>query len=94
MEALGKPSTETDKAKVAEYKTDKEQIQAKAESLEREAKHHMSTHQVLARSVTMFQVAIAVGAVSVLTRRRTFWFVSLGFGAVGLYFAVQSILTL
>lgn len=94
LEALGKPSSETDKTKAAEYKTEKEGIQTKAEALEREAKHHMATHQVLARSVTMFQVAIAVGAVSVLTRRRTFWFVSLCFGAAGLYFAVQSALTL
>jgi hypothetical protein len=94
LEALGKPAIEADKAKATEYKTDKEQIQAKAEALEQEAKHHMRTHQVWARSVTMFQVAIAVGAVSVLTRRRAFWFVSLCFGAAGLYFAVQSVFTM
>ena len=34
----------------------------------------------------MFQVAIAVGAISVLTKRREFWFVSLAFGAIGVGF--------
>ena len=41
----------------------------------------------------MFQVAIAVGAISVLTKRRIFWFVSLGFGAVGLFYAVRALLS-
>jgi hypothetical protein len=40
----------------------------------------------LSLGVTMFQVAIAVGAISVLTRRRNFWFASLAFGAVGVGF--------
>jgi len=33
--------------------------------------------------VTMFQVGIAIGAVSVLTKRKAFWFVSIGFGTLG-----------
>ena len=36
----------------------------------------------------MFQVAIAVGAISVLTKRREFWFVSLVFGAIGVGFLI------
>jgi hypothetical protein len=57
-----------------------------------EARHHLLTHHVLARSVTLFQIAIAVGAISVLTRRRAFWFVSLAFGLLGLVFLAQSLL--
>ena len=34
----------------------------------------------------MFQIAIAIAAISVLTRRRPFWIVSLLFGAVGCAF--------
>jgi hypothetical protein len=34
----------------------------------------------------MFQIAIAIAAISALTKRRRFWFVSLVFGAVGMVF--------
>lgn len=90
LAALNVPASDADKAKAAEYSQDKEQIQQKAEELGREAKHFLHTHHILARSVTMFQIAIAVGAISVLTKRRGFWFVSLGFGLVGLLFGAQS----
>ena len=93
LEALGKPAVAADQRKFAQYEDDKEKSQKKADSLEHEAKHFLRTHQVLARSVTMFQVAIAVGAISVLTKRRKFWLVSLCFGAVGLVFALQSLYT-
>jgi hypothetical protein len=36
----------------------------------------------------MFQIAIAIAAVSALTRKRRFWFVSLVFGLAGLVFLV------
>jgi hypothetical protein len=42
--------------------------------------------------VTFFQVAIAVAAISVLTKRRKFWFVSLGFGLLGLFFLIFSLI--
>jgi hypothetical protein len=90
LAALGKPISETDRDKTAEYGVDKEQLQKQAEDMSREARHCLHTHHILARSVTMFQIGIAVGAISVLTRRRCFWFVSLGFGVVGLVFVAQS----
>ena len=93
LEALGKPVAAMDLTKMSQYEDDKAKAQAKAEVLEHEARHFLRTHQVLARSVTLFQVAIAVGAISVLTKRRTFWLISLGFGAVGLGFALQSLYT-
>jgi hypothetical protein len=94
LNALGKPTSEADKSKAAEYSQDKEQIQKKAGELSTEAKHSLHTHHILAHSVTMFQIAIAVGAISVLTKRRLFWLVSLGFGVVGLLFVAQSLLFL
>lgn len=90
LTALDKPVASADTTKAAEYAHDKEEIQKKAEDLAREAKHYLSLHHILARSVTMFQIAIAVGAISVLTRRRAFWFVSLCFGALGLVFIAQA----
>ena len=92
LEALSKPVADADKEKAAEYRRDKEEIQRKAEELGKDAKQFMSTHHLLARSVTMFQIAIAVGAISVLTKRRAFWFVSLAFGGIGLVLASMILL--
>src|SRR6266481_911766 len=50
LEALGKQVPDSDRAKTAEYRNDKEQIQKKAEELGKEAKRYMGTHHVLARS--------------------------------------------
>src|ERR1700730_1940567 len=93
LEALGKPSSPADKEKVAQYLRDKELIAKKADELEKEAQTHLRTHEVLASSVTMFQIAIAVGAISVLIRSRPFWLISLALGVVGIAFLIQSFFT-
>lgn len=94
LEALGKQVSDADKTKAVEYQNDKADIQKEAEKLGKEAQHYLHTHHLLARSVTMFQIAIAVGAISALTKRKRFWFVSLVFGAVGLVLMVQSYLSM
>jgi Domain of unknown function (DUF4337) len=93
LDALGKPEASTDKEKVAQYERDKEQIAKKADVLEKEAQVHLRTHEVLASSVTMFQIAIAVGAIAVLIRRRGFWLASLVVGLAGVAFLIQSFFT-
>jgi hypothetical protein len=93
LDALGKPVSASDKAKVAQYQGDKEQIAKKADDLEKDAQTHLRTHEVLASSVTMFQIAIAVGAIAVLIRQRGFWLASLVVGLAGVAFLVQSFFT-
>jgi len=78
-----------DTAKVAEYKDDQEKISEEAKQDEESSESHLKHHENLAFSVTFFQVAIVVGAISALARRRAFWFVSLCFGAVGIVFLVM-----
>jgi hypothetical protein len=84
LEALGKKAGDADKEKLAEYKRDQEEIQGEAEALRKESEAHLNHHTVLSRSLTLLQVAIAVGAIAVLTKRRRFWLGSLGFGVVGI----------
>jgi hypothetical protein len=50
------------------------------------AEVRLRKHRVLAGGVTMFQIAIAISAISVLTRQRWFWAVGLLFGAAGIGF--------
>lgn len=83
LTALGKVVKEDDHAKLEQYRKEQEEIKKIAEEKERESEAHLRHHTILSRSVTLFQVGIAVGAISVLTRRKSFWFASLAFGVVG-----------
>lgn len=77
---------EPDRAKAERYAEEQKEIQEKANEKEHEAKANFSRHETFARGVTMFQIAIAVAAISALTKRRTYWFVSLVLGVVGCVF--------
>jgi len=92
LTALEKPIDPADKKKAEEYKTDKEEIQKHAEEKEKEAQHELQTHQIFAKSVTLFQIAISIGAIAALTKRQRFWFVSLVCGVIGLVYFVQAFL--
>lgn len=93
LEALGKSIAPKDTEKLQDYKKEQEEISKIAQEKEHASKHHLHTHEILARAVTFFQVAIALSAISVLTKRRRFWFVSLGFGAIGAISLIQGLLS-
>jgi hypothetical protein len=86
--SLAATATEKDKEKAAQYQEEQTEIKREAEHMQTEAKAHFHKHEVFARSVTMFQIAIAIAAISALTRKRRFWFVSLVFGLAGAVFLV------
>ena len=93
LESLGKPVSEKEKEKLQEYKKEQDEISEKAKEKEHESEHNLHIHEILARAVTLFQVAIALSAISVLTKRRRFWFVSLVFGAIGVVSLIQGLLS-
>ncbi len=81
-------ATDKDKEKAAQYQEEQAEIKREAEQRQAEARTNFHKHEVFARGVTMFQIAIAIAAISALTKRWRFWLVSLGFGAVGTVFLV------
>jgi uncharacterized protein DUF4337 len=87
MSLTGAPN-ESDQSKRDRYEKEQEQIKSEAERKEAAAKSNFHKHEVFARGVTMFQIAIAIAAISALTRRRKFWIVSLIFGGVGCVFLI------
>ena len=93
LTALDRPTDKKDLAKLDEYRHDQEKIKAAAEEKQKESESLLQQHVVLSRGVTMYQVAIAIGAISVLTNRRKFWYLALAFGVVGTYFLVAGLLT-
>ena len=90
---LAAAATEKDKEKAAQYQEEQSEIKREAENKQTEAKANFHKHEVFARSVTMFQIAIAIAAVSALTKKRRFWFVSLVFGLAGAVFLVLGSMT-
>jgi len=92
LEAAGKSLSEADRDKIAEYKKDQEEISEKAKEKEQASASHLRHHVILARGVTMFQVAIAISAIAALTKRRHFFLVGLCFSLVGIFFLIQGLL--
>jgi hypothetical protein len=88
--ALGKSGSGLEK--VEQYKKEQADIAAHAQKKELASETHLRRHIVLARGVTMFQIGIAVAAVAILVRRKSFWFLGLGFGVIGLGYLAQGLI--
>ncbi len=86
LEALGHPIETADREKVNQYTKEQEEIRRLAEEKQTSARHRLAVHSGFARSVTMFQIAIAIAAISVLSKRPQLWYVGLCFAAIGLWF--------
>jgi hypothetical protein len=77
--------------KIARYETEKNEIKGQAEKLEAESTEwdHKSDEQLhlhhrWAQATTALQVAIALAAIALLTKRRWMEFATLGAGAIGI----------
>lgn len=70
--------------KIEKYKQDQEKIQELAKEKEATSEDLLHWHERLAMAVTFFQVAIAVIAIGVLTRKKFFFYMGAGSGLIGL----------
>jgi Domain of unknown function (DUF4337) len=77
---------------IARYEKEKAEIKKEAEEDEAVSEAHLAKHVPLARAVTAFQVAIAISAIAVLTRRKNLWYAGLGLTAIGVFFLIVGIL--
>ncbi|HET9800248.1 MAG TPA: DUF4337 domain-containing protein [Chthoniobacterales bacterium] len=89
---LASSPNEADAQKRDRYEKEQEEIKTEAEHKTAEAKSHFHQHEILARGVTMFQIAIAIAAISALTKKRRFWFASMLFGIAGCVFLALGLL--
>jgi alpha-galactosidase/6-phospho-beta-glucosidase family protein len=85
-------STKSSNARTAKLKEDQKEIKEKAEELEKESEVHLGKDIILARAVTFFQIAISISAVSILSKKRPLWYVSLILFAVGIFQFVMGLL--
>jgi hypothetical protein len=92
LEQMGKRVPAEDLSRAEKYKEEQNEISKSAQEESASAGHHLRVHQILARSVTFFQVAIAIAAIAVLTRRKHFFWMGVGFGLVGVCMFCQGLL--
>jgi hypothetical protein len=88
MTLSGGTPIEQDRAKAEKYQEEQGEIQKEARAKETEAKANFHQHETFAHGVTMFQIAIAVAAISALTKRKAYWVMSMVVGLVGCIFLV------
>jgi hypothetical protein len=92
LRALGKPSSAQDEDKLQEYQKQQKDIEEVAREKEASSSENLRVHDILVRGVTVFQIAIAVAAISVITKKRWLWWGSLAMSLAGIGFLVQGLL--
>ena len=75
-----------------EVKQEEEAIKIKAEDAEKSSEFHLQKHVILARSVTLLQISIAISAIAILTRKRFMWLIAMGIATGGVYFLIAGII--
>ena len=93
LAAQGQKISEKDQAKIEKYAEEQKEIEKEARELQEEAEKHLSKHKLLAPADhDVSGIAIAVGAISALTKKKIFWGISLLFGLAGLgFFAFETL---
>ncbi|MEY2598468.1 MAG: hypothetical protein RLZZ244_2799 [Verrucomicrobiota bacterium] len=91
LKAQGQPENPTDLEKLKTYVEEQKDIEQKAREKHHRAEVHLHRHESLASAVTLLQVAIAIGAISALTKKRPFWFASLLSGLGGVAFLLRDL---
>ena len=89
LKALDKPVDKKDEAKLLTLNQEQVDIKKEAEQLGSEANEHLVRHVPLSAAVTLFQIGIALCAITVLTKRRILFYGSLLVGVIGLVFLVK-----
>ncbi len=92
LDALDHPAPAGDQEKMRANEAAKTQTKLLAESLEKTSKSHLQAHETFELAATMFHIAIAMVAISVVAKRKFFWFVSMAVGCVGLVFFTTGIM--
>jgi Domain of unknown function (DUF4337) len=77
-------------AQIEKYKTEQQSIKEIAEDFQKKSKVYLDKHVILARAVTLFQIAIAISAISILTGKRWLWYFAILLSLIGVGFFISS----
>lgn len=94
LSALNKPTGEKDSEKLKEYEADQEEIKNEAEHFAKESRAYLRRHTTFSHAVTLFQISIAVAAMSIMVRKRRLFGMSLIFVVAGSVFLALGLLNI
>lgn len=77
-----------DSSSTQKYKSEQKIIKEKAEGFEKESETFLGEHNILARAVTLFQIAIAISAISILTKKKLLWYTAIMLALIGIVFFI------
>jgi hypothetical protein len=77
LHALSTKPVEDNSKEVARYEKEKEGIKKIAEEDAKSSGEHLARHVTLSKAVTIFQIAIAISAIAILTRRKVLWYAAM-----------------
>jgi len=80
----GKSPSDSDAEKIQRYENEMKEIKEVAEEKQVNSKHRLEQRKILANGVTLFQISIAIAAISAITRKRPLWYGSIFFGLGGI----------
>ena len=75
-----------------QIKEEEEAIKKRAEEAEVASETHLQKHIILARAVTLLQIAIAISAIAILTRRKFMWWIAMAIALGGAGFLIEGII--
>ncbi len=83
---IAKLNSVKDTAVILKYQKEQAAIKRTAEEEEKTSKAFLEQHVLIARCVTLFQIAIAISAISIITKRRILWYFAIIIAITGLLF--------
>ncbi len=87
-----RPVTEDNTQTIARYEKEKVEIKKTAEEAEESSEWHLNKHVPLATAVTAFQIAIAISAIAILTKKKRLWYAGLLLTLGGIVFLLLGII--
>ena len=91
LKELHKPANDLDQ-KVQKYRAEQQDIKTKGDALAAESRHALEKHEMLSRAVTLCQIAIAIVAIAMLTRRKHFVAASAALGVASVVFLIWGLM--
>ena len=85
-EILNSLGTAPDSAEVERVRKERSEFEAERKKImtdEGEVEAHIYEHEIFAGGVTLLSIAITLGGLALLAKRKIFWMIGLGFGITG-----------
>jgi hypothetical protein len=83
LKQMGKEADPKDVKNADRYKEEQAEIKKEATEKQEGSVKHLVQHNALSKGVTLFQIAIAICAISALTRKKWLWYGSMLLGIAG-----------